>query len=104
MPAPRHPLRKHIVTLFKRGELVSVHEAALICDASRQAITKWLRAAGIDIEACRLEHLARLRGTAQRHIEAMGDRPRQSAKARWRETRRAVRRFNGANATDQGQP
>jgi hypothetical protein len=74
MAARRHPLRSHIVTLFQRGDLVSVREAALICDASRQAISKWLRQAGIDIEASRLAYVARLRTRAQ--LVAEGKTPR----------------------------
>lgn len=104
MPAPRHPLRSHIVALFRRGDLVSVHEAVLICDASRQAITKWVKAAGIDIEAHRLAYLAKLRTRAQGHVDGLSGQPRLSARKRWREAQQAVRRFNAANATDQGQP
>lgn len=74
MAAPRHPLRSHIVTLFRRGDLVSVREAVLICDASRQAVSKWLRSAGVDIEASRLRYIARQRSRAQ--MVAEGKAPR----------------------------
>jgi hypothetical protein len=104
MAAPRHPLRSHIIALFRRGDLVSVHEAVLICDASRQAITKWLKVAGIDVEAHRMAYLARLRTRAQSHVEARSGAPRLSAKKRWREAQQAVRRFNAAHATETRQP
>lgn len=78
MPAPRHPLRSHIVTLFKRGEIASVREAVLICDASRQAVTKWLRAAGINVEQRRLAYIARHRDRAQRIAEGRAPRRKPS--------------------------
>ena len=74
MPLPRHPLRSHIITLFRRGEIASVREAVLICDASRQAVTKWLKAAGVDIEASRLAYITRQRTRAQ--LVAEGKAPR----------------------------
>jgi hypothetical protein len=102
MAAPRHPLRNHIIALFRRGDLVSVHEAVLICDASRQAISKWLRTERIDIEARRLAYLARLRTRAQGHVDGLSGAPRLSAKKRWREAQQAVRRFNAANTGEPG--
>lgn len=74
MAAARHPLRSHIITLFRRGDLVSVREAVLICDASRQAVGKWLKAAGIDIESSRMAYVARQRRRAQ--LVAEGKPPR----------------------------
>jgi hypothetical protein len=74
MAAARHPLRSHIVTLFRRGDLVNVREAVLICDASRQAISKWVKAAGIDLEASRMAYIARQRSRAQ--LIAEGKPPR----------------------------
>jgi len=97
MAPPRHPLRLHIVSLFRRGELVSVHEATLICDASRQAITKWLKVEGIDVEAHRLAYLAKRRTAAERHLEGLPP-LRRPTKAQMRaEIERAVRSFNAAN-------
>src|SRR5258708_1036794 len=71
MAAPRHPLRSYIIGLFRQGDLVSVREAMLICDASRQAISKWVKAEGINIEARRLAHLAKRRTNAQRYLAGM---------------------------------
>jgi hypothetical protein len=85
MAAPRHPLRSHIVTLFRRGDLVSVAEAVLICDASRQAISKWVKAAGIDLEASRMAYVARQRSRAQLIAEGKPPRRRPS-KDEMRET------------------
>jgi hypothetical protein len=85
MAARRHPLRSHIITLFRRGDLVSVREAVLICDASRQAISKWVKAAGLDIEASRMAHIARQRSRAQ--LIAEGKPPsRKPTKAQMRQT------------------
>lgn len=96
MAARRHPLRKYIVALFKRGELVSVREAELICDASRQAISKWLRLEGVDIESRRLALIGRLRSRAMRDIDA---RPlRKPSKTEQRaQADKAVREFNARN-------
>lgn len=78
MAAARHPLRSHIVTLFRRGDLVSVREAVLICDASRQAISKWVKAAGLDLEVSRMAYIARQRSRAQLIAEGKPPRRRPS--------------------------
>jgi hypothetical protein len=96
MAAPRHPLRSFIIALFKRGDLVSVHEATLICDASRQAISKWVKAEGIDIEAHRLAHVSRLRTIAQRQMDGLPA-LRRPTKAQMRKiAAKAVKDFNRA--------
>ena len=98
MAAPRHPLRSYIIGLFRRGDLVSVHEATLICDASRQAISKWIKSEGIDVEAHRLAHLAKRRTNAQRYLQGMPP-LRKPTRAQMRKTLDdAMRRFNAANA------
>lgn len=83
MAARRHPLRSHIIGLFQRGEIASIREAVLICDASRQAVAKWLRVAGIDIEARRMGYVARQRERAQRILEGKPP-PRRPSKAQMR--------------------
>jgi hypothetical protein len=65
----RHPLRDYIIGLFASGQLASIQEAALVCDASRQAIAKWIREAGIDVEARRQQYLAKRRTNAMRYLE-----------------------------------
>lgn len=97
MPARRHPLRSHIVTLFRRGELVSVAEAVLICDASRQAVNKWLRRAGIDVTSTRLRYIARQRSRAQLIAEGKPPRRRWS-KAELREMGQKAVRDSGRSA------
>ena len=94
MPARRHPLRSHIVTLFRRGDLVSVQEAVLICDASRQAISKWLKLAGIDIEATRMAYVARQRRRAQLIAEGRPPRRRPSKAELRSQADKAVREFH----------
>jgi hypothetical protein len=95
MPARRHPLRSHIVTLFRRGDLVSVREAVLICDASRQAISKWLRLAGVDIEARRMAYIARQRTRAQRIADDLPARRRPSKEQMRKEIAAAMDRSAG---------
>ena len=94
MPAPRHRLRSHIIALFKRGELASVREAELICDASRQAITKWLKLEGINIEARRLAYIARQRSRAMSEIDSAALIRRPSKAEQRAITEKAVREFN----------
>lgn len=98
MAAPRHPLRSHIITLFRRGDLVSVAEAVLICGASRQAVSKWIKREGINIEARRLARIARLATTAQRYVDGLPPRRKPSKAEMRRTTDDAVRRFNAANS------
>lgn len=73
------------MALFERGEIVSVKEAMLIGDVSRQAVSGWLRAARIDIAAKRLERVARLRTQAQRIAEGRMA-PRRPSKEQMRKT------------------
>lgn len=93
MAAHRHPLRSHILILFQRGDLVSVAEAVLICDASRQAISKWIKTAGINVEARRMAYIGRQRSRAQLIHEGRGPR-KPSPMAQHRADRRAVARLN----------
>jgi hypothetical protein len=99
MPAPRHPLRSYIIGLFRHGDLISVHEATLICDASRQAITKWLKAEGLNVEARRLAYLAKLRTNAERYLNGLPPTRKPTKRQMRRDLEKAIRRFNKANAT-----
>lgn len=94
MAAPRHPLRSHILTLFRRGDLVSVAEAVMICDASRQAISRWIKLAHLDVGRARLRYIARQRDRAQRIVD--GKPPRRGpSKAEMRKaTDKAIEAFN----------
>lgn len=96
MAAPRHPLRSLIVEMFRRGDLVSVHEAVLICDASRQAVTKWVKAEGIDIDARRLAKLAKLRTLAERRLDGLPAARKPSKAYLRRVAAKALKDFNRA--------
>lgn len=98
MPQTRHPLRSHVLALFKRGELVSVGEAVLICGASRQAVHKWLKAEGINIEARRMAHLAKLRTRAEHYLEGKPPLRRPTKVQMRKQLKQAIERFNAANA------
>lgn len=76
MPAHRHPLRYHVMTLFRRGEMVSIAEAVLISGVSRQTIGRWLRVQNIDIKTARLHYIARQRSRAQLIAEGKPQRRR----------------------------
>lgn len=98
MAPQRHPLRSHVVALFRRGELVSVAEAVLICGASRQAITRWLKAEGIDVEARRLAFIAKHTTKAQRYLDGLPALRRPTKRQMRHSLEEAMRRFNAANA------
>lgn len=99
MAPRRHPLRKHIVTLFVRGELVSVQEAVLICDASRQAISRWLKAASIDIGVKRLAWIAKQRARAWECEDGKPAARRPSKLQMRKDLERAVAQFNKRNGS-----
>lgn len=99
MAQARHPLRAHILTLFRRGEIVSIHEAVLIAGVSRQSIHKWLVADGINIEARRLAYVAKLRTNAERYLEGMPALRRPTKAQMRKQLAKAMKRFNAANAT-----
>jgi hypothetical protein len=99
MAARRHPLRSFIITLFRQGELVSVREAMLICDASRQAISRWIKAEHIDIEATRLGRIAKHRTAAQRQLNGLPPAMKPSKAYLRRIAEKAVRDFNRAQRT-----
>ncbi len=98
MAAPRHPLRAYIVALFRHGDLVSVHEATLICDASRQAISKWIKVEGIDIGVRRSAYIIRLMVNAQRYLEGLPPLRKPTKKQMRRIADKALRDWNAANA------
>lgn len=98
MAQARHPLRSYVVTLFKRGELVSIHEATLVADVSRQSVHKWLKAEGINVEARRLAYVAKLRTKAARYLDGLPA-LRKPTKAQMRkQLAKAIEKFNAANA------
>lgn len=102
MAAARHPLRSYILSLFRHGDLVSVVEAVQICGASRQAISKWLKAEKLDIASHRMQRIAAYATNAQLYLEGLPP-TRQPTKAQMRKSlEAAVKRFNDAQAAKQG--
>lgn len=75
---------------------MSVREATLICDASRQAITKWLKAERIDIQAARMAKLAKHRTAAERQLNGLPPAKKPSKAYLRRVADKAVRDFNRA--------
>jgi hypothetical protein len=75
----------------------------LVGSVPRQTVNRWLREAKLDLVQCRLGRIAVDRTQALQYVERMNGHTLTS-KQRRRETQRAVRLFNAANATDQGQP
>jgi hypothetical protein len=101
MAPQRHPLRSYVLDLFRRGELVSIAEAVLISGASRQAVTKWIKAEGISIEARRLARIAKHRTNAQRHLDGLPPLRRPSKGQMRKDADKALRDWNAANAKPQ---
>ncbi len=99
MAQTRHPLRSYIVTLFRHGDLVSIREAVLVSGVSRQSVHKWLKADGIDIEARRMAHLAKLRTSAERYLEGLPPLRRPTKVQMRKQIAKAVKRFNEANGS-----
>jgi hypothetical protein len=100
MPQRPHPLRSYVLTLFKRGDLVSIHEATLIADVSRQSVHKWLKAEGINIDARRLARLAKLRTNAERYLDGLPPLRRPTKAQMRKQLAKAIERFNAANAPE----
>lgn len=87
---PRHnPYRDFVLAMYRRGELRTLEEGALIANTSRGLVQKWLAAARIDWEAQRGLYLARHRERAEhgkprrRPTKAMLRAIADRAKAEW---------------------
>jgi hypothetical protein len=98
MPAPRHPLRRYILSLIKAGKIASLQEAAWIADVERSTVLKWLRGINADLARLRLGEIARLRSRAQLRLERY--RSRLSVQGGKRARHEAIRRFNDSNGRD----
>lgn len=84
--------------MYRRGDLVSPAEGALIASVPRQTISRWIREAEIDLKATRLQFLARNQTKAQRYAAGLPPLLKPT-KAQMRKTiDDAMRRFNAANA------
>lgn len=60
-------LRDRVLIRYRRGELATLEEGALIAGVTRRRVLAWLHEAGIDWRAARLHFIARAR---TRDIEA----------------------------------
>lgn len=98
MAAARHPLRSYIVGLFRHGDLVSVAEAVMICGASAQAVRKWTKTEGINIEVRRLARIAKFTTNAQRYVDGLSPHRRPSKAQMRKDADKALRDWNAANA------
>ncbi len=58
------PLRSHVVALYRRGELATLEEGALVAGVTRSAIRAWLRTVGVDWMRARAHYVARQRSRA----------------------------------------
>lgn len=104
MAPPRHPLRRYVVSLLERGELVSIREATMVCDASRQAISRWVKEARVDLEVRRGAYVARLRTNADRYLEGLAPTKRPSKRQMRKIAAKALKDWNEANGkTDERQ-
>lgn len=76
------PLLLHVLGLYRRGELATLQEGALVAGVSRQRVLMLLRAAGVDWQRARMVYVARQRTRAVMVAEG---------KAVKRQTRRELR-------------
>lgn len=99
MAPSRHPLRNWIVTMFRRGDLISPKEGGIVASVPRQTVARWIREAGIDVKAARLRCLTRHHLKAERYADGLPPMRKPTKAQLRRTTEEAVRRFNAANAT-----
>lgn len=83
--------------MFRKGELTSPSEGALIATVPRQTVARWVREAGIDVRATRLRFLARNQRRAQRYVDGKPPARRPSKAEMRRDLEESMRRFNAAN-------
>lgn len=96
MSRSRHPLRKWVEAMYRRGELTSASEGAAIASVPRQTIARWLREAEIDIHATRRRYIARNQLRAQRYLDGKPPAKRPSKKFLRRVAARALKDWNRA--------
>jgi hypothetical protein len=98
MAPARHPLRDWVVGMFKAGTLTSPAEGATVASVPRQTVARWVREAGIDIRATRLQYLARTQRKAQRYADGKPARGKPSKAYLRKIAAKAVRDFNRAQS------
>lgn len=98
MARERHPLRDWVIGMFKAGALTSRAEGAVIASVPRQTVGRWIREAGIDIEAARRQWLARNQRRAQRYLDGKPPRGKPSKRYLRRIAAKALKDFNRAQS------
>ncbi len=98
MARARHPLRDWVVGMFRNGTLTSPAEGAIVATVPRQTVGRWIREAGIDVKAARLQFLARSQRRAQRYVEGKPPRGKPSKRYLRRLAAKALRDFNRAQS------
>jgi hypothetical protein len=98
MAPRRHPLRDWVIGMYRRGELCSPVEGALIATVPRQTVGRWIKEAGIDVHAARERYLARSQLKAARYAAGLPPMRKPSKTEMRRDLAKAMRRFNAANA------
>lgn len=71
-----HPLRQYVIGLYRRGELGTLEEGAIIGGVSRRRVMAWLETSGIDWQAARLRFIAKHR---RRAVEQHEGKPAKAA-------------------------
>lgn len=84
--------------MYRRGDLISPAEGAIIASVPRQTAARWIREAGIDVKAARLRYLARCHLKAERHAAGLPPRRRPSKSQMRKDADKALRDWNAANA------
>lgn len=96
MPAHKHPLRSWIVTLYRRGDLVSASEGAIVASVPRQTISRWLREERINTTSTRMQYLARVQTKMQLYLDGKPQQRRPSKTELRRQGAKALREWNRA--------
>jgi hypothetical protein len=68
----------------------------MVATVPRQTVARWIREAGIDIRATRLQYLARAQRRAQRYVDGKPPRGKPSKRYLRRIAAKALRDFNRA--------
>jgi hypothetical protein len=96
MAPQRHPMRDWVESMYRRGDLTSPSEGAFIASVPRQTVARWIREAGIKIDATRKQYLARNQLRAQRYVAGKPPRNKPSKKYLRRIAAKALKDWNRA--------
>lgn len=92
-------MRRHVVDLYRRGELATLGEGAVVAGVSRACVHAWLKAEGVEWHRNREHRLARLRRHAVAAAEGRTLRRPTKAEMR-REGERAKREWDRKHGQD----